>query len=145
MADHNERWVLNQLIEMCRDEELALRYAADHVQDPSIKTLFVELASRRAQFAVDLLPYAQRLGGAETADGTTRGALHRRWMAIKDALAGHDDRREISEAEHGEDLTLTTFEKALDDILPPTARDVVERQSAEIRLAHERVRALLRH
>ena len=26
MADHNERWVLNHLIEMCRDEELALQY-----------------------------------------------------------------------------------------------------------------------
>ena len=145
MADHNERWVLNQLIEMCRDEELALRYAADHVQDPSVKTLFVELASRRAQFAVDLLPYAQRLGGAATADGTTRGALHRGWMALKDALIGHSDRRVITDAEHIEDLARATYEHALDEMLPPTARDVVERQSAEIHLAHERVRALLSH
>ena len=145
MADHNERWVLNHLIEMCRDEELALRYAADHVHDPSVKTLFVELASQRAQFAVDLLPYAQRLGGAEPADGTTRGALHRRWMALKDALIGHSDRRAITEAEHIEDLALATYEKALNEMLPPTARDVVERQSAEIRLAHDRVQTLLLH
>ena len=86
MADHNERWVLNHLIEMCKDEELALRYVADHVQDPSVRTLIAELASQRAQFAADLLPYAQRLGGAEAADGTTRGALYRRWMVLKDAL-----------------------------------------------------------
>ncbi len=145
MADHNERWVLNHLIEMCRDEELALRYAADHVKDPSAKTLFVELASQRAQFAADLLPYAQRLGGAEPADGTTRGALHRGWMALRAALSGSSDRAMITEAEHSEDLALAAYEHALDDMLPPTARDVVERQRAEIRLAHDRVRAFLSH
>ena len=145
MADHNERWVLNHLIEMCKDEELALKYAADHVQDPSVKTLFGELASRRAQFAVDLLPYAQRLGGAEAGDGTTRGTLHRGWMAMKDALIGHSDRRMITEAEHEEDLALAAYENALNGTLPPTARDVVERQSAEIQLTHDRMRALLSH
>lgn len=40
MADRNERWVLNHLIPMCRDEELTLRHAADHVKDPSVKELF---------------------------------------------------------------------------------------------------------
>ena len=145
MADHNERWVLNHLIEMCRDEELALRYAADHVKDPSVKTLLVELASQRARFAADLLPYAQRLGGAEAADGTTRGVLHRGWMALKAALSGSNDRAMITEAEHSEDLALAAYEDALHDMLPPTARDVVERQRAEIRLAHDRVHSLLTH
>jgi uncharacterized protein (TIGR02284 family) len=145
MADRNERWVLNHLIEICRDEELTLRYAADHVKDPSVKALFVELASRRAQFAADLLPHAQRLGGGEAADHTTRGALHRRWMAIKGALVGYRDRAMIAEAEHDEDLALATYENALDDMLPPTARELVERQRAEIRLAHDRLRAFLSH
>lgn len=145
MADHNERWVLNHLIEMCREEELTLQYAADHVKDPSVKTLFAELASQRAQFAADLLPYAQRLGGANTADSSTSGALHRGWMAMKAALVGFSDRAMIREAEHGEALALATYESALDDMLPPTARDVVERQRAEVRLAHDRVRAFLSH
>jgi hypothetical protein len=91
MADHNERWALNHLIEMCRDEELALRYAADHVRNPTVKTLLVELASQRARFAADLLPHAQRLGGASAADSTTRGALHRGWVAVKVALNGAGD------------------------------------------------------
>jgi uncharacterized protein (TIGR02284 family) len=145
MADHNERWVLNHLIEMCRDEELALRYAAEHVKDPSVKTFFVELASQRAQFAADLLPHAQRLGGADPADGTTRGALHRGWLALKTNLIGYSDNTMITEAEHSEDLALATYENALNDMLPPTARDVVERQWAEIRLGHDRVRAFLSH
>ena len=145
MADHNERWVLNHLIEMCRDEELALRYAADHVKDPSVKTLFVELASQRARFAADLLPHAQRLGGAEAADRTTNGALHRGWMAVKAALSGFSDQAIITEAEHSEALALAAYEDALDDMLPPTARDLVERQRAEIRLARDRVHSLASH
>ena len=145
MSDHNERWVLNHLIEMCRDEALTLQYAMEHVRDPSVKTLFMELAADRAQFAADLLPHAQRLGGADAADGTTRGALRRRWMALKDTLMGADDTKIISQAEHAEDLARATYEPALDDMLPPTARDLVERQWKEIRLAHERVRAFLTH
>ena len=146
MADHNERWVLNHLIEMCKDEELVLRHAADHVQEASVRTLLMELALQRARFAEDLLPHAQRLGGAETAEeGTTLGALHRFWMAVRDTLMGHSDRRAITEAEHVENLALATYEKALNEMLPPTARDVIERQSAEIRQAHDRVRTLLSH
>ena len=143
MADHSERWVLNHLIEMCRDEELALKYAADHVKDPSVKKVFVELAAQRAAFATGLLPHAQRLGGADAADSTTRGALRRGWMAVKAALSGASDRAMITEAEHSEALALAAYEHALDVMLPPTARDVVERQWAEICLAHDRVQGLL--
>jgi uncharacterized protein (TIGR02284 family) len=115
------------------------------VKDPSVKSLFVELASQRARFAADLLPYAQRLGGANPADGTTRGALRRGWMALKAALSRSSDTAMITEAEHSEDLALAAYENALADMLPPTARDVVERQRAEIRRAHDRVQSLLSH
>jgi uncharacterized protein (TIGR02284 family) len=145
MNDHDERWVLNRLIEMCRDEELSLRYAADHVRDQTVRTLLVELASQRARFAADLLPHAQRLGGAGTADGTTRGALHRRWMTLKTALGRSSDRAMITEAEHSEAVALGAYENALADMLPPTTRDLVERQCAEIRMAHHRVQGFLSH
>lgn len=145
MADHNERWVLNHLIEMCRDEELALRAAADHVRNPAVKTLLVELASERGRFASDLLPHAQRLGGADATDGTARNALHRRWMTVKAALFKSDDQAMITEAEHSEALALCAYEEALEDMLPPTTRDLVEHQCDEIRRTHDRVRGLLAH
>ena|SRR5579862_6506318 len=145
MADHNERWVLNHLIQMCRDEELMLRYAGEHVKDPSVKTLFMELAAQRAQFAEDLLPHAQRLGGADAGDTTTMGALRRGWMALKDTLVGSDDTRMLSQAEQAETAALTTYEHALQDILPPSARDLVERQWKQIQMGHDRVRAFLVH
>jgi uncharacterized protein (TIGR02284 family) len=145
MADHNERWVLNHLIQMCRDEELTLRYAMDHVKDPSVKSLFMELAAQRAQFAQDLLPHAQRLGGADAADSTTLGSLRRRWMALRDTLVGSDDARMITQAEQAENMALATYEQALRDMLPPTTRDLVEQQWKQIQVAHGRVRAFLSH
>jgi uncharacterized protein (TIGR02284 family) len=145
MADHNERWVLNHLIEMCRDEELTLRFAAEHVANPALRTLFGDLASRRAEFAAQLVPHAQRLGGADSSDGTTRGALHRRWVAMKDVLLGHTEETIIQDAETIERDTLSSFEQALEDLLPPTSRDLVEQQCAELRKSHGRVRALLMH
>ena len=145
MADHNERWVLNHLIQMCRDEELTLRYAIDHVKDPSVKALFMELATQRAQFAEDLLPHAQRLGGADAPDASTLGALRRGWMALKDTLVGSDDARMITTAEHAENQALATYEHALHDVLPPTARDLVEMQMKQIQIGHDRVRAFLMH
>ena len=145
MADHNERWVLNHLIEMCRDEELTLRFAAEHVTNPAVRTLFGDLASRRAEFAAQLVPHAERLGGTEASEGTTRGALHRRWVAMKDVLLGHNEQTLIQDAESLERDTLSTFEKALEDLLPPTSRDLIEQQCAELRKSHDRVRSLLMH
>jgi uncharacterized protein (TIGR02284 family) len=143
MADRNERSVLNHLIETCRDEELGLRFVAAHVQESSIKALLLELATERGRFAADLLPHAQRLGGPDAAEGTIRGTLHRRWTAVKEALKGYNDRDMITEAERSEKHALAAYEEALAGMLPPTCHDLVERQSARIRFAHERVRAFL--
>jgi uncharacterized protein (TIGR02284 family) len=143
MAERNERWVINQLIDSCKDGERGFRYAANHVHDAAVKALFTEIASEREQFVVDLLPHAQRLGGANESDGTTAGALHRGWMTIKDALTGHDDAAIIREAERGENAALSVYENALEGLLPPVTRELVERQDAKVRHARERIRMFL--
>jgi uncharacterized protein (TIGR02284 family) len=143
MADRNERAVLNHLIETCKDGERGFRYAANHVADPAVKEVFLEIASERERFANDLLPHAQRLGGASDADGTTAAALHRGWITIKDTLTHHDERAVIAEAERGEGAAVAIYKDAIEGMLPPTVRDLVERQYEEIRHSHERIRAFL--
>ena len=138
MAEHTERSLLNGLIELCRDEELTLRYVADHVKAPEAKAFILDLAARRSQFAADLAPHAQRLGGFDAADGTTRGTLHRRWMAIRHALTGFNDSAMGKEVIERED-------EAISEMLPPTSRDLIEAQRAKIRLAHERAVGTLMH
>jgi len=143
MAQQTERSVMNHLIETCRDGERGFRHAANHLTAPPVKALFAEIAQQRERFAADLLTHAQRLGGESESDGTATAALHRGWMTLKDALTGHDDQAIIREAVRGEDAAIAAYRDALDGMLPPTARDVVERQYAEVRQARDRIQHLL--
>jgi uncharacterized protein (TIGR02284 family) len=142
MAGHTERAVLNHLIETCKDAERGFRHIAEQASDPAVKTLFLDIASQREKFAADLLPYAQRLGGAQAHDGTTAGALHRTWMDLRGAIFRNDPIAILHEAERGETFSRGVYEHALDGLLPPTARELVENQYAELRKTAERLREL---
>lgn len=143
MSERTERGTLNHLIETCRDGERGFRYAANHVATADVKELFLEVAGQREQFAEELIPYAQRLGGHEEGDGTFAASLHRGWMGIRDAIAAHDERTIIREVERGESAALAAYQDAVNGMLPPAARDVIERQCAAVRRSHDRVHALL--
>ena len=142
MPERTERSTLNHLIETCRDGERGFRYAANHVRTPEVKALFLEVADQREQFAGELIPYAQRLGGHEEGDGTFAASLHRSWMGIRDAIAGHDEHAIIREAERGERAALTAYQDAINGLLPPSAREVIERQCEAVQRSHDRVHAL---
>ena len=142
VADQTERGTLNHLIETCKDAERGFRYAANHVSDANVKAMFLEIAAQSEQFAADLLPYAQRLGGAADHDGSVSGALHRGWMTLKDAMR-HDEAAVIREAERGERVALGAYTAALEGVLPPTVVEVVERQRNAIKGSHARIESTL--
>ena len=114
MTESDPRTVLNSLIETCQDGERGLLHAAELVTSPALKTFFTAIACRRAQFAAELLPHAQHLGGAQTADGTAGATLHRKWMEVRSALS------------------------AVEGALPATVRDLVERGYDDVRASHLR-------
>lgn len=142
MAQRMERGVLNHLIEICKDGERGFRAAAEHVKEPSLRALFTELATQRGQFAADLLPHAQRLGGDAASEGTSVGALHRGWMNLKGLVPGDHDHAIVSEAERGEHAAQRAYENALNGIIPPTVRETIERQCVAVQLAYLRIDAL---
>jgi uncharacterized protein (TIGR02284 family) len=142
MTDRSERAVLNHLIETCKDAERGFRHVAGYASDPTVKTLFLDLATQRARFAADLLPHAQRLGGANETEGTTAGALHRSWIDLRTALSRNNPAAIVREAERGEHFSLDVYRDALQGMLPPTVREVVESQFAEIQSTGTRLRAL---
>ena len=142
MTDRSERAVLNHLIETCKDAERGFRHVAEHVTDPAVKSLFLDIASQRARFAADLLPHAQRLGGAREGEGTTAGALHRTWMDLRYAISRDDQKAVVHEAERGEHFSLGVYKDALEGLLPPTVRDVVESQYVEVQKTGDRLRSL---
>jgi uncharacterized protein (TIGR02284 family) len=141
MAEQTERAVLNHLIETCTDAARGFRSAADHVKDPGLKAVFMGIAAQRERFATDLLPHAQRLGGPAAVDGTTGAAVHRGWIDLIAKLR-HDDRAIVAEAARGDGVTLHVFQNAIEGMLPPDAREVIERQYLDVSIAHARVAAL---
>lgn len=136
MAQRTERVVLNELIETCKDGELGFASAAERVAEPALQGLFRKLSAERGRFAEDLQPHAQRLGGAMAHDGTNAGALHRRWMGVRSMLSGHEDDAIVSETVRGDRITLSAYKDALEGVLLPEARELIEKQYAQIQQDH---------
>ena len=145
MADNdNIISTLNNLIETCKDGQEGFRQAAEGVKNSELKTLFGAYSTQRAQFAGELQNEVLRLGGDPEKSSSTAGALHRGWINLKSALTGEDEGAVISECERGEDSAVRNYEDALEDDLPGDIHAVVERQFAEVKAAHDRIRSLER-
>ena len=142
MSEPSPRGILNQLIESCRDAERGFVHAGELVKDPDLKRRFAEDGAKRAEFAGDLTPYAERLGGFAAAEGTAAASIHRHWMDLRNSLSGHDDRAILTEVRRGDQLTLQAFKTAKESLLPPTVRDVVERIYDEVLISHRRLEEL---
>lgn len=141
MTERSEREVLHDLIEICKDGERGFRTAADFVGDPDLKALFAELARQRHEFADELVPHLQRLGGLP--DGGSRTAtIHRGWMKLKGLMPGVHDHAIVTEAERGENAALDAYNEALEGMLPPTVSGLVESQREELYKATDRIRAI---
>ena len=143
MAERTERTALNTLIVTCKDAARGFTWAAEHLKNAKLKTLFSELATMHQQYAEELIPHAQRLGGAADAEGTMMAALHRAWMSFKDRVSGeHDhDHTIVLEAERGQRAALVVYAEALNGMLPPGIVDLIEAQHAGIKSALDRLQA----
>ncbi len=141
MAQQSERAVLNHLIETCRDAERGFRTAAEHVNTAPLRTMFLQMAEQRRQFADALLPHAQRLGGASVADGSGAAAVHRAWIHLKASVAADPDHAVLEEAMRGERVAVAAYDEAIHDILPPDVRDLVEEQHHDVRAAVQQIEA----
>ena len=142
MAVRTERDTLNTLIETCRDGSRGFQLAADHVSSRDLKEFFANTAVQRERFAAELLPYAQRLGGGQDADGTAVGTLHRGWMMVKDAMTNYDEDAVMVEAARGEAAAANTYAEAILAWLPPDVRPLIETQYQQILAAQREIEDL---
>lgn len=145
MATDNDNVIstLNNLIETCKDGQNGFQAAADGVKNGDLKTLFHTYSQQRAAFAGELQSEVRRLGGDPEKTGSLTASLHRGWIDIKSAVTGEDEAAVISECERGEDSAVRNYKDALDnESLPGDLRSIVERQFAQVREAHDRIRAL---
>lgn len=135
---------LNNLIETCKDGENGFRTAAEGVDNSELKTLFNTYAQQRAQFAAELQAEVRRLGGDPEKTGSVAASLHRGWIDIKSAVTGGSEASIIAECERGEDSAVKNYEEAQRENLPGDLQAIIQRQYAQVKEAHDRIRALER-
>ena len=135
--------IIDDLIKTLKDGEEGFEQAADGVKDPQLKSLFTEYSRQRSRFVTELQQQVHNLGEPEPETSTSAaGALHRGWINLKAALTRGDDHAILAECERGEDSAVEEFRKALDNGLSTPLQEILSRQYAEIKSAHDRVRDL---
>ena len=144
MAD--QATTIKELVQTLEDGRDGFAKAAERLSQnsaPDVSTRFREYSSQRASMADELRRVAQLEGFDVPATGTMAGAVHRGWMAVKDALTGDDAAGIIAAAEQGEDHAKGKFRDALNDkSLTPPVRSIVESQAARVGAAHDYVSSL---
>src|SRR4051812_28170459 len=139
----NENEVIDNLIETLKDGQEGFKQAAEAVKDPQLKSLFLDYSQQRSRFAAALQSEARRHGETEPeTSSSTAGAMHRGWINLKSAITGGDEHGVLAECERGEDSAVEQYKKALEDDLTPAAQELVSRQFAEIKAAHDRIKSL---
>ncbi|PYL08447.1 MAG: aldehyde dehydrogenase [Verrucomicrobia bacterium] len=134
---------INNLIETLKDGQEGFKQAAEGVKDPQLKALFNDYSHQRSRFATQLQSQAQSLGEPEPeTSSTATGALHRAWINLKSAVTRGDDHAILAECERGEDSAVEAYREAVDSNLSTPVRDIVSRQYAEIKNAHDRIKHL---
>ncbi len=135
--------VLNSLIQTTLDSANGYREAAQNAQSSQYTSMFSDRASRRQQLATELQQEVRSFGGTPETDQSMLGKAHNKFVDLKNALMGGDDKAVINEVERGEDMIKAKYEAVLQDTdLPSTARDLINRAYGTIKADHDEVSRL---
>jgi len=135
--------VLNSLIETTLDSANGYKEAAEHTKNPQYRTLFAERSQRRMELTQRLQEEVRSFGGEPETDQSLVGKAHNKFVDLKHALTGGDDKAVVNEVERGEDVIKAKFEKATqDDDLPPQARQTISTCYAQVKAEHDDISRL---
>lgn len=119
------------------------RDAAQNAEGTRFQELFRRNADERSRIVEELRAEITRLGGNAPDDGSFLGATHQRFLDLKAAVTGRDDKAIINEVERGEDYLKEKFEAALNATdIAPESRSVIERAYQSVRQGHDQISSL---
>lgn len=137
--------VTKDLVETLEDGREGFAKGAEKLDESDSSELaatFRKLSEQRAKFSADLRALAGSYGDDADESGSVAAKLHRGWLSLKDALNGSSPLGVLEAAEQGEDHAEKEYEKALGADISPDLRELVQRQSAEVKAAHGQVRSM---
>lgn len=132
--------VLNSLIETTLDSVNGYREAAENAQSSQYSSMFRDRAARRAELVGELQREVRSFGGEPETDQSLLGKAHNKFVDLKNAIMGGDDKAVINEVERGEDVIKAKYEAAIEDSdLPAAARELITRAYGSIKADHDEV------
>ncbi|MEO6571185.1 MAG: PA2169 family four-helix-bundle protein [Ilumatobacteraceae bacterium] len=145
MSKSTDEKVTIDVIQSLEDGKSGFEKAAEKLTEstrPELAAKMTEYAGQRSRFATELRDLAAQYGDDIEKEGSVAGAMHRGWMAVKDAISGDDPEGVLDAAEQGEDHAVSEYKDALDEDISPRLRTVLERQYADVKAAHDSVKML---
>ncbi|HET9335747.1 MAG TPA: PA2169 family four-helix-bundle protein [Sphingomicrobium sp.] len=138
---NDEVTVLNTLTTTLIDSVNGYRDSAANLEGGErFQQMFREMADERSRIAEDLRAEVRRLGGDPPDEGSLMGKTHQRFLDLKAAITGRDDKAIIDEVERGEDYLKEKFETALaSDSLSAESRGAIDRAAQSVRKGHDKV------
>jgi uncharacterized protein (TIGR02284 family) len=141
-SDNTGVGTLETLTTTLIDSVNGYRDAAQNAEGTKFQELFRRNADERSRIVEELRSEIRRLGGNAPDDGSFLGATHQRFLDLKAAVTGRDDKAIINEVERGEDYLKEKFETALGSDIAPETRSVIERAYQSVRQGHDQISSL---
>ncbi|MBC7934118.1 MAG: PA2169 family four-helix-bundle protein [Rhizobacter sp.] len=142
---------LNELVLINNDRVAGYEKALEELKSKSegsvgnedLTALFMGYAADSRRMSTELADQVRSEGG-EAEEGTmVSGKLFRAWMDVKALFTGKDRHAILASCETGEDAAQRAYQSALgEDELTPSAREIIVRQQADLKRAHDLVRDL---
>lgn len=133
---------LQQLIQINIDSRDGFRFAAENIDDMTLSTLFDSLSHQREEQANELSRFVSWNAERPNREGSYAAALHRSWISIRETFSPSNTYAVLAEAERGEDQIKQAYEDGLRDTAGSAMNDVLTRQFANVKAAHDRIRDL---
>ena len=123
--------------------ERALKEIEQQPNDADLIPMFLRFIDDSRRYKVELGTEIAAMGSEINTGTTLPGKLHRAWMSVKEAFAGHDRHSILEECEYGEDAIKKAYREALnEEVLAAYIRDLLMEQQQELIEAHEEIKEL---
>lgn len=134
---------LNDLLEKNYDTEKSYRYAAEHVQDPHLKSFFNERAQERYDFGHELKSEIRNFGETPEQGSSITGDVQRSWMNLRTTFSGNKDEVVLEEAIKGEKAAVNEYNEVLkSEEIPPSTQNTLMKQRNAITAALNKIKSL---
>lgn len=131
---------IRELRQLCVDSSKGFEECAALIDRGEIQAAFRAIAAERAELATVLASQISWNDSPEPEPGSYLAAMHRAWIAVREACSSDSLGVVLSEAERGEDEIKHAFEGALKQTVNSPIHDVLARQYDSVKRTHDAVR-----